>query len=201
MAGRVTPEHVPATAPQGARGLLEPGVLLAERSLDGEDEEEHGHERLGHDDAGRREGQRDAEPPVEVLADEPPSPVHGTAQLQPPQGQHHRERAAARAKPDQGTAPGPGHASGTPSTNAQRGPERTPERQRRAVSALSEVRIDQTSPHGALHSKPRKGSAKNAMAGSQARGRATAVARGRPGGGELHSTAVAVTARRSRTRP
>ena len=35
---------------------------------------------------------------------------------------------------------------------------------RSAVSALSDVRIDQTSPHGAFHSSPTKGRAKKAMA-------------------------------------
>ena len=67
---RDPPERVPARAAERARGLLEAAVDLAQRRLHREDEERHRHERLGEHD--RRGGERDpeAEPPVEVLAEQ-----------------------------------------------------------------------------------------------------------------------------------
>ena len=56
-------------------------------------------------------------------------------------------------------------ASGTPNTIAATVAHSEHHSDRRsAVSALSEVRIDQTSPHGAFHSSPRNGRAKKAIA-------------------------------------
>ena len=55
-------------------------------------------------------------------------------------------------------------ASGTPNSTASDVAHSEQYSDRRsAVRELSEVRIDHTSPHGAFHTRPRNGRAKNAM--------------------------------------
>ena len=81
-----------------AGGLLVAEVELAEGGLDGEDEERHRHERLGDDHAVRGERQRDAEPPVEVLADQA-APAERVEQRDAADDgrQHHRAACTAPA--------------------------------------------------------------------------------------------------------
>ena len=131
-------------------------------------EERHGDERLGDDDPGGRERQREPEPAVEVLAD---AGRGGRASRTA-----RRRRRPAAAPSTACTAPAPGRGPGTPPGRAATPAARrtaTPRAvahsehhndSRSAVSALSEVRIDQTSPHGAFHNSPRNGRAKKAMA-------------------------------------
>ena len=81
--------------------------ICAERRLDGEHEERHGDEGLGHDHARGRERQADAEPAVEVLADEA-APAERVEQGDAADDgwQHHRQGARARAP-----CRGPGNAT------------------------------------------------------------------------------------------
>ena len=55
------PERRPPVGAEGGGGVLEPGVGGPQRALDADDQEGHGHERLGDDDGGRGERDRDAE--------------------------------------------------------------------------------------------------------------------------------------------
>ena len=70
---------------------LEADIGRAQRALDGDDEERHRHERLRHDDAGRRERQRDPQPGVEVAADQP-FPAEGEEQRDAPHDRRQDER-------------------------------------------------------------------------------------------------------------
>ena len=117
MAGSVTRRktYQPRSA-KGAGGFLVTDVGLAERGLDGDHQERHGHEGLGEDHAGGRERQGDPEPLVEVLPDQ------ATAAEGVEEGdtgddgrEDHRERAqrpgrAAARELDAGQHPGQRHA-------------------------------------------------------------------------------------------
>ena len=165
IAGNVTRRNTyHREAPEGPRRVLVASVELAERGLDRDHEERHRHEGLGDDHARGRERQRDAEPPVEVLADE----TAATERVEEGDAgddrrQHHRERAQrSRRAPPWERRPGPaatraGRRTGSRTTVAQIEHHSD---SRSAVNELCDVRIDQTSPHGAFHSRPRNGSAK-----------------------------------------
>ena len=96
-------------------------------------------------------------------------------------------------------------ANGTPNSTASDVAHSEQHSDRRSAwSELSEVRIDQASPHGAFHNRPRKGRAKNPMAmtartstGTGSRSWPTRRRRAPTG----DAGAATVTAYRSRTRP
>ena len=169
MAGRVTRRNTyQRDAAEGAGGVLVAGVELAEGGLDGDDEERHGDEGLGDDDAGGGERQREPEPAVEVLAEQ----AAATERVEQrdagdDRGQDHRQgaqgahEAAARETPPGPAATPAARRTATPPTVAH---SEHHSDSRSAVSALSEVRIDQASPHGAFHNSPMNGRAKKAMA-------------------------------------
>jgi hypothetical protein len=66
-------EDPPVARAKGARGFLVSVVERTETRLDGDDQERHRDEGLGHHRRGRRERDLDAEPLVEQRADQPPA--------------------------------------------------------------------------------------------------------------------------------
>ena len=142
MAGSVTRRKTyQRDAAQRPGGLLVADVELAEGRLDGDDEERHGHERLGDDHARGGERQRDAEPPVEVLADQSAAAERVEQRDAGDDGrQHHRERAQRPRQPparelDPGQQPGEGDAEQDGQhRRPQRAPQRQPQRGERALA-------------------------------------------------------------------
>ena len=61
------PKAIRGRSSEGRGRLFGPPVHAAEGSLSGDDEERHGHEGLGHDRAGGREGQVHSEGLVQPL--------------------------------------------------------------------------------------------------------------------------------------
>ena len=170
IAGSVTRRNTyHRDAAERPRRVLEAPVELAQRGLDGEHQERHRHERLGDDHAPRRERQPDVEPAVEVLAEQPAPPEREEQRdAADDRRQHHRQRAqgahdAAPGEVDPGQQPRQRHAEH--------------ERERRSATASSVIdshsavrtsSLGERRPsavlHGARHSSPTNGSAKNSTA-------------------------------------
>ena len=205
------PEHVPAGRPEGAGGVLEAHVLLAERCLDGDHEEGHGDEGLGHDDAGGRERQREPEPLVQVLPDQPAPPERvEQGDATDDRGQDHRQGAAGpaprrvrelhpRQDPRQGHAE-PDGGDGRP----QRAPQRQAQRRQGAVGGEDRPGVTPWRPPEQPEERQREEGRGDAGQdeGDEGQSRATSVSplAATGGGGGSAAGAEVLTELRTRTR-
>ena len=136
ISGRVTRRRiVQRPAPRVAAASSIAPVHGPQPGLDGDDQERHGHERLGQDGPGGGERQGDPERPVEPLADQPAA-AEGQQQGHPADDrrQHHRQggegpHQVAPGELDPGQQEGQGDAEGDrhrhrPGRADQRQPQR-----------------------------------------------------------------------------
>ncbi len=160
------PGHGHRSGAERCGGVLEAPVHRAQRGFDRDDEERHRDERLGHDDRGRRVGELDVEPAVQVLADQPLEAERVEEADAADDGRHHQrqehDRPARSSGP--GTRPGPAprravRRSTTESAVAHS--EQITESRSAAVDS-GVFRSVQRSPHGTCWTSPMIGSAMNA---------------------------------------